>query len=93
MSTLIMDMIRDISDSIGTEDYSADSCQSYLDQPVTTLHDNTDVFVPNISCDALGEIIRKIKECDIDEFAGRSSYCTAGFAKSKPVLVFDHFRA
>lgn len=75
VSTLIMDMLRDISDSIGTEDFSADSCQSYLDQPATTIHDNSDVFVPNINSDVLGEIIRRIKECDIDELAGRFPHC------------------
>ena len=88
-----MDILRDISDSIGTEDHSADSCQSYLDQPVTTVHDNSDVFVPNISCDALGEIIRKIKECDIDEFAGRFSHFSVYFVSYKSVLAIDQLRA
>lgn len=69
-----MDRLRDISDLIGTEDFSADVCQSYLDLPVTSNYDNSDVFVPNISCEMLGDIISQIKECDNEELKGRWKY-------------------
>lgn len=66
-----MERLRDISELIGTDDQSADICQTYLDQPLTFANDNSDLFSPSIGPDVLDDIVRKIKECDGDELSGQ----------------------
>ena len=66
-----MERLRDISELIGTDDQSADICQTYLDQPLTFANDNSDLFSPSIGPDDLDDIVRKIKECDVDELSGQ----------------------
>ena len=68
---VVMERLCDISVLIGTQDQSADICQTYLDQPLTFANDALDLFVPNIGPDVLDDIIRKIKECNTDELSGR----------------------
>lgn len=58
-----MDYFRDICDSIGCEDFSAETCQAYLDQLLGSNYDNFDVLVPNIEYDLLNDMMTMIKKC------------------------------
>jgi hypothetical protein len=66
-----MELLRDFSDIIGTEDFSAEICQAYLDQPLG-FNNDTDVLVPNLDFELLNDIIIKIKDCDQDQLSGKS---------------------
>jgi hypothetical protein len=65
-----MEIFHDISDIVGGEDFSAESCQAYLDQPLGSYYDSSDVLVPNLDCDSLNTIIKRINDCNDNELAG-----------------------
>ena len=68
-----MEVFRDLSDIIGTEDLSGEICQAYLDQPAGSSFDNSDVLVPNINVDLLNEIVKAIADCDYEQLAGEQA--------------------
>ena len=66
----MMDLFSDISNFIGTEDLSSETCQTYLDEPAGSTYDHSDVLVPNVDSETLNEIIKKFKSCKPEDLAG-----------------------
>ena len=71
-----MDLFSDISNFIGTEDLSSETCQMYLDVPAGSTYDHSDVLVPNVDCETLNEIIKKFKSCRPEDLGGEQFICS-----------------
>ena len=65
-----MEEFRDLSEIIGTEDLSGETCQAYLDQPAGSSYDYSDVLIPSMSCELLNDIMQRIAGCDYEQLAG-----------------------
>ena len=65
-----MEMLHNICDMMGTEDFSAEHCQLYLDQPMTVIQDSADTCLPAVSGETLKAIVKEIKTCNLVDLSG-----------------------
>ena len=65
-----MEMLHNICDMMGTDDFSAEHCQLYLDKPMTVIQDSADTCLPAVSDETLKAIIKEIKTCNSVDLSG-----------------------
>lgn len=65
-----MEMLHNICDMIGTDVFSAEHCQLYLDQPMTIIQDSADTCLPAVSGETLKAIIKEMKTCNLVDLSG-----------------------